>query len=71
VDGVMFDVRCSQNRHPELVSGSYYSNVEETKMLKQVQHDGLGVKADGFAVQHDGLGVQVGIFAAQHDGAIP
>ena len=30
------------SRHPELVSGSYSSDGEESKMLKQVQHDGLG-----------------------------
>ncbi|MVZ96301.1 glycine--tRNA ligase subunit beta [Sphingorhabdus sp. IMCC26285] len=29
------------NRHPELVSGSYSADGENTKMLKQVQHDGL------------------------------
>jgi hypothetical protein len=28
-----------QTRHPELVSGSYLS-AAESKMLKQVQHDG-------------------------------
>jgi glycyl-tRNA synthetase beta chain len=28
--------------HPELISGSYSSDAEESKMLKQVQHDGLG-----------------------------
>ena len=32
-----------RNRHPELVSGSYYRNVGEIKMLKQVQHDGVVV----------------------------
>jgi hypothetical protein len=40
MDVVMTGVDLSQTRHPELVSGSYYCNDGQIKVLKQVQHDG-------------------------------
>ncbi len=49
-----------QIRHPELVSGSYFSDGENSKMLKQVQHDGGVFEHDHYdgrlleQVQHDG-----------------
>jgi hypothetical protein len=29
------------DRHPELVSGSYFKIIHESMMLKRVQHDGI------------------------------
>ncbi len=41
------DTSDKNNRHPELVSGSYSSDSKESKMLKQFQHDGVSeVEAD-------------------------
>jgi glutathione S-transferase len=42
----------TDNRHPELISGSYWSSSKESKMLTQVQHDDLVTLNDGAFKHH-------------------